>query len=155
MSDNKIITQPTKKVLQPVNKEYVAPRKHLTPNNGLPTMSDLQEVLEKCDNPEAKGLAETLKIHNSVQISKDYLDDMGELAVHSPAAFRVLLFFIKYMNTDNNLSVPDITLQELLGYSEMTIKKAIKHLEENGWIVVWKKKGEANGYTVNKKVAVK
>jgi DNA-binding MarR family transcriptional regulator len=118
-------------------------------------MSDLQEVREKCDNPEAKELAETLKMHNLVQISKDYLDDIGELAIHSPTAFRVLMFFIKYMNVDNCISVPDITLQELLGYSKMTIKKAIKHLEENGWLVVWKKKGEPNTYTVNKKIAVK
>ncbi|MEN8517772.1 helix-turn-helix domain-containing protein [Burkholderia sp. RS02] len=83
-----------------------------------------------------------------VQVSRKYLDELDELAFHSPAARKLLTSLVKAMNKQNAVMVSQESLVKLTGLSKPTVKRAVALLREQNWIEVVKV-GTANVYRVN------
>lgn len=95
---------------------------------------------------------EDKKNHNFIQLYRDNMDKLANLASENPTALKVLMFFMKHMDGTNALVVSNNALQEILQLSKPTICRATKYLRENGWICVLKT-GTSNAYIVNPEVA--
>lgn len=87
-----------------------------------------------------------------VQFYRNHIDDVTELAIENPTAFKVFMFLIKNMDTTNALCISNNSLQTILNCSKATICRSVKYLKENGWLCVLKN-GTANVYIVNPDVA--
>lgn len=95
---------------------------------------------------------EDKKNSDFIQVYRNHIEALAELGTNNPTALKLLVFFMKHMDGTNALCVSNITLQEIFGYSKVTICKTIKYLKDNGWICVLKS-GTANIYVVNPDVA--
>jgi hypothetical protein len=83
-----------------------------------------------------------------VQVSRRYLDELDELAFHSPAARKLLTSLVKAMNKQNAVMISQESLAKLTKLSKATIKRSVALLREQQWIDVLKV-GTANVYRVN------
>lgn len=83
-----------------------------------------------------------------VQVSRKYLDELDQLAFHSPAARKLLTSLVKAMNKQNAVMVSQESLVKLTGLSKPTVKRAVALLREQNWIEIVKV-GTANVYRVN------
>lgn len=95
---------------------------------------------------------EDKKNNDFVQLYRCHIDQLADLGMKNPAAMKLLLFLLKHMDGTNSLMVSNTALQEVLGYSKVTICKLVKYLSENGWICILKS-GKSNIYIVNPEVA--
>ena len=88
------------------------------------------------------------KNSNFVQISRSVMSSHRALIRKSPLAAEVLSLFTESMNKKNSIVCSYKVLQEITGYSRVSLSKAIKILKDDQWIQVIKI-GSANAYVVN------
>lgn len=101
---------------------------------------------------DEEKLKEERKNRDFVQVYRDHIDDIADLAMENAMAYKLLMFMLKHMDGKNALCVSNIALQEIFECSRPTISRAVKYLKENGWICVLKS-GTTNVYIVNPEVA--
>lgn len=87
-----------------------------------------------------------------MQLYRKNMPEMRWLAKKNGLAVSIMLFFMEYMDKKNALSCSYELLQDYFECSRMTIYRAIKILEENGFIGVLKS-GNANVYVINHEIA--
>ena len=89
---------------------------------------------------------------NFVQLSRNYLKQLRNLARKSPIAHEILYYLVEHMGkTTNAVICSYATLCEVTGVSRPTVGRAIKLLKDDNWIDTVKV-GNANAYCVNEKV---
>ncbi|EFK6855051.1 plasmid replication initiation protein [Escherichia coli] len=89
---------------------------------------------------------------NFVQLSRNYLKQLRNLARKSPIAHEILYYLVEHMGkTTNAVICSYTTLCEVTGVSRPTVGRAIKLLKDDNWIDTVKV-GNANAYCVNERV---
>ena len=71
------------------------------------------------------------------------------LVANSPAAYRIFKFLISNMDRYNAVICSYKVMQEKLGYSQATVKRAIKVLKDHKYVEI-AKSGTSNVYMINK-----
>lgn len=92
------------------------------------------------------------KNEDFVQLYKKNMPEVRWLAKKNGLAVSVMLFFMEYMDKKNALACSYDVLEEYFECSRMTLYRAIKLLEENGFIGILKS-GNSNVYVVNNEIA--
>ena len=103
-----------------------------------------QEVEDKKKN---SPFANWLQVNNTDDLYK--AEDW--LIKKSPIAYRVLRFLAKQMDNYNAIICSFKVMEEVLGYSRMSLSSAVKLLKEHNYIDV-KKSGTTNVYLINKQL---
>ena len=103
-----------------------------------------QEVEDKKKN---SPFANWLQVNNTDDLYK--AEDW--LIKKSPIAYRVLRFLAKQMDSYNAIICSFKVMEEVLGYSRMSLSSAVKLLKEHNYIDV-KKSGTTNVYLINKQL---
>lgn len=93
-------------------------------------------------------MTEEQKNKNFIQLYRNHVDDITNLALENSTAFKILMLLIKHMDGNNALCVSMVSLGEILHISRQAISKNIKYLKDNGWVCVLKN-GTSNVYIVN------
>lgn len=101
---------------------------------------------------EEKTLKKEQKNRDFVQLYRDNIDNITDIAFKNVQAYKLLMLLIKHMDGTNSLCVSTVALSEILGCGRATVFRAIKYLKENGWVCVLKT-GNSNVYIVNPDVA--
>lgn len=109
---------------------------------------DIQE--EGRENEEEQENEE--KNTNFVQLYRDHIPEMRWLMTNHNFASSLLFFILEHMDTRNALACSYSVFEDYFGKSRMTIYRAVKLLEENGFIDVLKM-GTSNVYIVNTNLA--
>jgi hypothetical protein len=86
-----------------------------------------------------------------VQVSKQYIDEITELARRAPAAHKTLWSLIKQMDKQNAVMISQESLVKVTGYSKPTVQRALATLKAEKWLAILKV-GTANVYKVNSTV---
>jgi len=73
------------------------------------------------------------------------------LVAHSPSAYRIFKFLVSNMDKYNAVICSYCVMQEKFGYSQATVKRAIKLLKEHKYIQVVRT-GGSNIYMINKEL---
>lgn len=89
---------------------------------------------------------------NFVQLYRDHMPEMRWLMTNHSFASSLLFFILEHMDNRNALACSYSVFEDYFGKSRMTIYRAIKLLEENGFIDVLKM-GTSNVYLVNADLA--
>lgn len=97
-------------------------------------------------------MTEEQKNKDFIQLYRDHIDDVAQLARDNAKAYDLFLLLCKHMDGTNALCVSNNALQELLNCCKNTVIRAVKYLKDNGWICVLKS-GTSNVYIVNPDVA--
>lgn len=108
--------------------------------------------LKESEQSEQKQKEEEKKNANFIQLYRENLPELRWLMSKHPFASSVLFFIIEHMDTKNALACSFAVLEDYFGKSRMTIHRAIKVLEENGFIDILKM-GTSNVYVVNHQIA--
>lgn len=86
-------------------------------------------------------------------VQMNYDDDAYKaddfLVANSPTAYRIFKFLIANMDKYNAVICSYKVIQQVFGYSQATVKRAIKVLKEHNYVGVVKS-GTSNVYTINK-----
>ncbi len=82
------------------------------------------------------------------QVNKNHSDELIWLVKENRSAYCILLFLTNHMDKYNAVMCSYTVLQEALGVSPATIRRAIKLLKENGYIHIYKS-GTSNVYVLN------
>ena len=90
---------------------------------------------------------------DGVLINKYFLGEYVWLISKSPTANLVLLFIVQHMDLDNHFTCTYTFIKDKLEISTQTISKAIKLLEDNGFIHRFKTR-KFTSYTVNPQFAL-
>jgi hypothetical protein len=114
----------------------------------------LQRFLEIQEQEEEvqKQKEEKDKNTNFVQLYRDNMPEIRWLMTNHGFASSVLFFILEHMDTRNALACSYEVFIDYFGKSRMTIYRAIKLLQENGFIDVLKM-GSSNVYIVNSDLA--
>lgn len=83
-----------------------------------------------------------------VMLYRRFIAQIADLGAENTTALRVLLFLIKHMDGTNAIGAPQKLIADMMGISRQTVNGAIRYLEDNGWIEIYKL-GKANIYVVN------
>ncbi|NHZ99077.1 helix-turn-helix domain-containing protein [Massilia sp. CCM 8734] len=83
-----------------------------------------------------------------VRMSKIYMEETIDLAKQNASAFKILMLMVSKMTKTNALMISNESLEKLTGSSNSTIKRAVRHLREEGWLDVLKA-GSSNIYRIN------
>lgn len=98
-------------------------------------------------------MKEEQKNKDFIQLYRNHIDDVTNLARQNPRAYDLFMLLCKHMDGTNALCASNVVLQEIMGgVSRATITRAVKYLKDNGWICVLKS-GTSNVYIVNPDVA--
>ncbi|MCM1165879.1 MAG: replication/maintenance protein RepL [Lachnospiraceae bacterium] len=89
-----------------------------------------------------------------VQMNLAHVRDWVLLTRNNHVAAEVLWFLIDNSDRYNAVVCSSTVLEEALGYSRITISKAIKYLKENQFVEI-KKSGTTNVYLINKEISWK
>lgn len=92
------------------------------------------------------------KNSNFVQIYRDHMPELRWLMRQHPFASSLLFFIIEHMDTKNVLAASYAVFQDYFEKGRTTIYRAVKILEENGFIDTMKI-GNSNVYIVNHDIA--
>lgn len=111
---------------------------------------ELQELQSK----EQSSNEQQKKNHNFIQIYTNNMPELRWLMAKQPFASSLLFFILEHMDTKNALACSYSIFEDYFDKSRMTIYRAIKILEENGFIDVLKM-GTSNVYVVNEEIAWK
>ena len=76
------------------------------------------------------------------------MDSIRNLIAENATAASIFIFLTKQMNTVNAVSCSQVLLQEIVNKSRTTVAKAIKHLEDNSYLSIFKQ-GNCNVYVMN------
>lgn len=128
------------------------------------TQSDLQvrEVQdERCQKGHAgkpaqgklrgcrTGTGEKSPYRDFAQLNREEIPHLDRACRDNPTAVRLLLFIMQHMDHSNTLLCPYQVFEEYLGLSQATVARGIRYLKDKGFIVVEKKSGAGNRYTLN------
>lgn len=114
----------------------------------------LQRLLEldKSEEEEQEEKEQLAKNHNFIQLYRDNMPELRWLSIKHPFAHSILLFILEHMDKRNALACSYAIFEEYFEKHRTTIYRAIKTLEENGFVDVLKM-GTSNVYVVNHDLA--
>lgn len=95
---------------------------------------------------------EESKNRDFVQVYRNYIDSIAELASQNSTAYKLFMLLIKHMDGNNALCVSVKTLSEILEVSTKTVTRAANYLKKHGWVCVLKS-GTTNVYIINPDIA--
>lgn len=98
--------------------------------------------------PTAKQDSRRTENQDFVMLYRHYVQQIADLGMKNSTALKVLLFLIRNMDGTNAIGVTQSLIAEMTGLARQTVSKAIKYLDENGWLQIYKL-GKANVYVVN------
>lgn len=98
--------------------------------------------------PTAKKTSRRTENQDFIMLYRHYVQQIADLGMENSTALKVLLFLIRNMDGTNAIGVTQSLIAEMTGLARQTVSKAIKYLEANGWIQIFKL-GRANIYVVN------
>lgn len=107
---------------------------------------------QKREEEEALKNARKSPFRAFYQVNKEHSEDMQWLLKESPQAFKILLFLFDHMDKYNAVMCSYAVLQEALGISSSTVKRAIHILKKHGFIYIYKS-GTSNVYVTNPSLA--
>lgn len=90
---------------------------------------------------------------NFAQLNRENIPHLDRACRDNPTAVRILLFILQHMDHSNGLLCPYQVFEEYLGMSQATVARGLKYLKDKGFIVVEKKTGIGNKYTLNDSLA--
>ena len=111
-------------------------------------MSELQAMNER----DMVREEESKKNRDFVQIYRASMPEIRWLMVNHAFASSVLFFILEHMDGRNCLSCTHEIIMDYFGKSRSTVHRAIKILEENGFLGILKQ-GPTNVYIINAQVA--
>lgn len=129
-------------------------KKTVTMELSLEEFQKLQRLLE-LDTDESKQKEEEeqrAKNFNFIQIYRDHMPEIRWLMTKHSFASNLLFFLIEHMDNRNALACSYAVFEDYFDVSKMTIYRAIKVLEENGFVDILKM-GTSNVYVVNENLA--
>lgn len=112
--------------------------------------TDLAAMLDNALQENAR-LRRNVDDPEIVRMSKIYMDETIDLAKQNASAFKILMLMVSKMTKVNSLMISNESLEKLTGSSNSTIKRAVRHLREEGWIDVVKA-GSSNIYRINSNI---
>jgi len=95
---------------------------------------------------------ERKKNHNFIQIYRENMPELRWLMSNHSFASSILFFILEHMDTKNALACSYAVFEDYFGKSRSTVYRAIKILEDNGFIDLLKV-GSSNLYLVNSELA--
>lgn len=114
-------------------------------------MQRLLEIEEKKETDEKKN-EEEKKNNNFIQLYRDHMPEVRWLMTKYPFANTMLFFILEHMDNQNALACSYSVFEDYFEKSRMTIYRAIKVLQENGFLDVYKM-GTSNVYVINHNLA--
>ena len=108
--------------------------------------------LEQKEEDKRQELEEEKKNVNFIQIYRDNMPELRWLMTKQPFASSLLFFILEHMDTKNALACSYSVFCDYFEKGRTTVYRAIKILEENGFIDVLKM-GTSNVYIVNQDLA--
>jgi Fe2+ or Zn2+ uptake regulation protein len=111
----------------------------------------LLEIQEE-EQEKKEQKQEQEKNANFVQLYRDHMPEVRWLMTNHSFASSLLFFILEHMDNRNALACSYSVFEDYFGKSRMTIYRAVKVLEENGFIDVLKM-GTSNVYIVNADLA--
>lgn len=109
------------------------------------------EIEEENEN-DKKYKEQEKKNNNFVQLYKDHMPEVRWLMTKYPFANTMLFFILEHMDNRNALACSYSVFEDYFEKSRMTIYRAIKVLQENGFLDVYKM-GTSNVYVINHDLA--
>jgi len=110
----------------------------------------LENEFENAKNEEEQQ--ERKKNHNFIQIYRENMPELRWLMANHSFASSILFFILEHMDTKNALACSYAVFEDYFGKSRSTVYRAIKILEDNGFIDLLKV-GSSNLYLVNSELA--
>jgi len=128
--------------------------KKVTMELNLDEFQRLQRLLDldKTEEKEVEEQEQLARNHNFIQLYRDNMPEIRWLMTNHPFANNLLFFILQHMDNRNALACSYSVFEDYFEKSRSTIYRAIKVLEENGFIDVMKM-GTSNVYIVNQDLA--
>ena len=104
--------------------------------------------LEQQENKDKEQFEEKKKNHNFIQLYRDNMPELRWLMANHNFASSLLFFILEHMDNRNALACSYAVFEDYFGKSRSTVYRAVKLLEENGFLNVLKM-GTSNVYVVN------
>lgn len=111
-----------------------------------------QQELEEQEQKEKDEQERAKKNRNFVQLYRDNMPELRWLMAKSGIASSILFFILEHMDNRNALACSYAIFEDYFEVSRTTIYRAIKLLEENGFLNILKM-GSSNVYVINTDVA--
>ncbi|HDX9580803.1 TPA: replication/maintenance protein RepL, partial [Bacillus pseudomycoides] len=108
--------------------------------------------LEQQENKDKEQFEEKKKNHNFIQLYRDNMPELRWLMANHNFASSLLFFILEHMDNRNALACSYAVFEDYFGKSRSTVYRAVKLLEENGFLNVLKM-GTSNVYVVNEDLA--
>lgn len=108
--------------------------------------------LEESHQTKEKEQQERKKNYNFIQLYRDNMPELRWLMSNHNFASSLLFFILEHMDNRNALACSYAVFEDYFGKSRSTVYRAIKLLEENGFLNVLKM-GTSNVYVVNEDLA--
>ncbi|MBP3953679.1 helix-turn-helix domain-containing protein [Bacillus suaedae] len=122
----------------------------LTPDQ-LNMLQRLMEIEENHSKQETEN-QDQKKNHNFIQLYRDNMPELRWLMSNHNFASSLLFFILEHMDNRNALACSYSVFEDYFNKSRSTVYRAIKLLEENGFLNVLKM-GTSNVYVVNESLA--
>lgn len=87
-----------------------------------------------------------------VMFFRNHMTELRWLAKENPTAYAIFMFLCEHMDRGNGIICPSTLLEEYFNISKRTVQRAIKHLNDNGFICIMKV-GTSNAYIINPSIA--
>lgn len=129
-------------------------KKKITVELNPEQLHQLQRLIELEENHLAreKEHNEKKKNHNFIQLYRDNMPELRWLMSNHNFASSLLFFILEHMDNRNALACSYSVFEDYFGKSRSTVYRAIKLLEENGFLNVLKM-GTSNVYVINENLA--
>nr|WP_242451970.1 replication/maintenance protein RepL [Rhodanobacter sp. T12-5] len=108
--------------------------------------------LEQQENKDKEQFEEKKKNHNFIQLYRDNMPELRWLMANHNFSSSLLFFILEHMDNRNALACSYAVFEDYFGKSRSTVYRAVKLLEENGFLNVLKM-GTSNVYVVNEDLA--
>lgn len=117
-------------------------------------LHQLQKLVELEENHLSKEneYEKRKKNHNFIQLYRDNMPELRWLMSNHSFASSLLFFILEHMDNRNALACSYSVFEDYFGKSRSTVYRAIKLLEENGFLDVLKM-GTSNVYVINENLA--
>ncbi|HDP4869955.1 TPA: replication/maintenance protein RepL, partial [Pseudomonas aeruginosa] len=94
--------------------------------------------LEQQENKDKEQFEEKKKNHNFIQLYRDNMPELRWLMANHNFASSLLFFILEHMDNRNALACSYAVFEDYFGKSRSTVYRAVKLLEENGFLNVLK-----------------
>ncbi|PEI90815.1 replication protein [Bacillus pseudomycoides] len=108
--------------------------------------------LKKTEEQNRQEQEEREKNFNFIQLYRENMPELRWLMTNQPFASSLLFFILEHMDNRNALACSYAVFEDYFKKSRSTVYRAIKLLEENGFLDVLKM-GNSNVYIVNENLA--